>query len=1010
MRIHLFLIRTIWAVILCAAGVSLPIHAADKSIDFDNQIAPLLARHCLECHDGAAPKGGLDLSEESLLTKGGESGAAVVGGDLAASVLWQRVVSGEMPPKEKLTANEEALLKSWILQGGKWGTAAIDPYRYSSEKRAGYDWWSLKPLRKPDLPAVPSEWSARASHPIDRFVLAKLAEHKLTPSATAEPRLLVRRLAFDLTGLPPTPEDIAAFENSPTSEAYDILLTKYLNSTQYGERWARHWLDLARYGESQGFERDKLRTNSWPYRDWVIRSLNEDIPYDQFARLQIAGDLLKPNDADGITATGFLVAAPYDEVGHTQQSAAMRAVVRQDEMEDLVGTVGQTFLGLTVNCARCHDHKFDPITQAEYYQLASCLDGVRHGERKIMTDSIREQLAATRSKWQSTSEELTALETPVRERLLHERSQPGSRPAPLPIARWDFSKAEKDQPLNDQVGTLQGNARPGTKLKDGCLILDGKTGYLTSSPIPVKLRAKTLEAWVQLSTLDQSGGGVIGVQTTDGNRFDSIVFAEREPKRWMAGSEGFVRSQSFGGPEESDAATRPVHLAVVYSDDGTITAYRDGQPYGNPYDSGDVTTFEPGSAQIVIGLRHGTDGGGNRLLKGSIGITQLYDRALSPEEVAASAGRTDFVSIAELIAALSPSDRARRERLLADLAVLNVQLKQLQDSTVYACTPQAPGVTHLLKRGNPGTPGDAVAPRGLAAVSTLPSDFGLAPDAPDEARRAALANWIASRDNPLFARVIINRVWQHHFGAGLVDSPNDFGFNGTRPTHLELLDYLAGWFIENGWSLKKLHTLILTSETWKQSSGRNKENAVVDAGNQFLWRLTPHRLEAETLRDAMLSVSGQLNPQIGGPPYQDFRVFNFNSTFFEMFDPETPDAQRRTIYRTWVRSGRSSLLDALDCPDPSTTSPRRAITTTPVQSLSLLNNSFVLRMSDATARRLEADAPAGIPARIKRLFQLAYGRSPSNAEQQELSTFVEQHGLPALCRVVFNSNEFVYVE
>ncbi len=1010
MRIHRLLTSAIRVVALLGVGLGLSVQAGDAPIDFDQQIASLLARHCLECHDGAEPKGGLDLSEAALLAKGGESGTVVVAGDPAASLLWQQVSSGEMPPKEKLPDSDKAMLESWIRQGAKWGSGPIDPYRYSSNKRAGYDWWSLKPLQKHEPPVVSSEWAERVSHPVDRFILAKLAEHNLTPAAIAKPRLLVRRLAFDLTGLPPTPEDIAAFEMSPTPEAYEVLVARYLNSTPYGERWARHWLDLARYGESQGFERDKLRTNSWPYRDWVIRSLNEDMPYDQFAQMQIAGDLLTPNDADGIIASGFLVAAPYDEVGHTQQSAAMRAVVRQDEMEDLVGTVGQTFLGLTVHCARCHDHKFDPISQVEYYQLASCLDGVRHGERKIVSDSIREQLSQTQAQWKSASDELAMIETPVRERLLKERAKPDSQPAPLPIARWDFSKEEKEQPLNDQVGALQGTARPGAKVKDGHLELDGKSGYLTSSPIPVKLRAKTLEAWVQLATLDQAGGGVIGVQTTDGNRFDSIVFAEREPKRWMAGSEGFVRSQSFGGPEESDAATQPVHVAIVYAEDGTITAYRNGQLYGMPYDSGDVTTFEPGSAQIVIGLRHGTDGGGNRLLKGSVDIAQLYDRALTPEEVAASSGRTDFVSTAELVAALSEPDRARRERLQTSLASLNVQLKQLQDSSVYTCTPKPPGVTHLLKRGNPGTPGDVVAPKGLAAVSTEKSDFGLAPEASDELRRVALANWITSRENPLFARVMVNRVWQHHFGVGLVDSPNDFGFNGGRVTHPELLDYLASWFIDNGWSLKKLHTLILTSNTWKQLSRRNAANAVVDAGNQWLWRFTPHRMEAETVRDAILSVSGQLNPQVGGPPYQDYRMFSFNSTFFEMIDPETPDAHRRTIYRTWVRSGRSSLLDALDCPDPSTTSPRRAVTTTPVQSLSLLNNSFVLRMADATANRLTSDAPTGTAARVDRLFELAYGRSASDSEQQELTAFVDQHGLPALCRVVFNSNEFVYVE
>lgn len=978
----------------------------DTVVDFDRQIAPLLAQHCLECHDGADPQGKLDLSEANLLARGGENGAVVVAGDAPGSLLWQRVRDDEMPPKSQLSEVDKALLESWIKQGAKWGSGPIDPFRYSSEKRAGYDWWSLQALQAPaPPPPIPAEWESRVRNPIDRFVLAQVKEHGLTPSDPAESRLLVRRLALDLTGLPPSIEDITAFVQSPTPEAYAALLTKYLDSLQYGERWARHWLDLARYGESQGFERDRVRTNSWPYRDWVIRSLNADLPYDQFARMQIAGDVLQADDADGIIATGFLVAAPYDEVGQTQQSLAMRAVVRQDELEDLVGTVGQTFLGLTVNCARCHDHKFDPISQVEYYQMAACLDGVRHGERKYTTDAVRTELTQTEARQKAVGEELTAIETPARDRIMKQRAA-GNLPAPpLPIARWDFASD-----LQDQIGSLHGESRPGAEVREGRLFVDGKTGFVTTTPIEVRLKAKTLEAWVQLATLQQAGGGVIGVQTRDGGRFDSIVFAEREPNRWMAGSEGFARSQSFSGPEETEAATRPVHVAIVYAEDGTITAYRDGQPYGQPYDCGEATTFEPGTAQLVFGLRHGTASGVGRQLAGSIEAAQLYDRALTAEEVAASAGRTDFVTLAELVASLSEADRTRREQLLTERNQLDERTKQLRDNSVYACTPRPPAVTHLLLRGNPGTPGEPVSPHGMAAVSTLSPDFGLAPDSPDSLRRVALANWIASKENPLFARVIVNRVWQHHFGAGLVDSPNDFGFSGGRPTHPELLEFLSTWFMENGWSLKKLHRLILTSSTWQQSSVRRAECATTDAENRWLWRMPPHRLEAETVRDAMLSVSGMLNPQVGGAPYQDFRTFNFNSQFFEMIDPETPDAHRRTIYRTWIRSGRSSLLDALDCPDPSTTAPRRAVTTTPVQSLALLNNSFVLRMADATAKRLEVEEPASSAAQIDRLFQLAYGRHVLDAETPSLVEFAEKHGLSALCRVVFNSNEFVYVE
>lgn len=978
--------------------------AADP-IDFDQQVGPLLARHCLECHDGTDPKGKLDLSEQALLSKGGESGPVLIEGKIDDSPLWQKVRDDEMPPKHPLPADDKAVLKAWIEQGAKWGSGSIDPYRYSSDRRAGYDWWSLKPLQRSAPPIVPSEWQSRVANPIDQFVLATLKEHGLTPSETAAPRQLVRRLALGIIGLPPTPNEVQAFEKDPTPEAYDALLTKWLNSPQYGERWARHWLDLARFGESQGFERDKLRTNSWPYRDWVIQALNADMPYDQFVRMQIAGDLLLPDDASAITATGFLVAAPYDEVGQSQQSLAMRAVVRQDELEDLVGTVGQTFLGLTTNCARCHDHKFDPISQTEYYQLAACLDGVRHGERRILTEPMRLELDTNLARQKAATEEIDAIEKPAKQKVRQSRRD-GTKPsAPAPLARWDF-----DKDLTDQIGDLDGGPRAGASLQAGKLVLDGKSGFITTTPIPVRLKAKTLEAWVQLAKLDQAGGGVIGVQTTDGVRFDSIVYGEREASRWMSGSEGFARYQSFQGPEETEAASRTVHVAITYAEDGTITCYRDGKPYGTAYDCGEMAVYEAGSAQLVFGLRHGTEAGGNRLLAGAIDTAQLYDRALTAEEVAASAGRTDIVTTEELLAVLNDAERARREALMAERSALRIREKQLRETTVYACAPRPPGVTKILIRGNPATPTDVVAPRALTALSALNPDFGLAPEASDADRRLALAKWITDAKNPLFARVIVNRVWQYHFGVGLVDSPNDFGFNGGRPTHPELLDYLANSLMENGWSLKHLHRLILTSNTWKQSSRPRAECLKVDADNRWLWRARPHRLEAETIRDMALAVSGTLNSQIGGPPYQDFKTFSFNSQFFEMIDPETPDAHRRTIYRTWIRSGRNSLLDVLDCPDPSTTAPRRPVTTTPVQSLALLNNSFMLRMADALAGRLESEVPGDRRGQIDRLFWLVYSRPLTDQESGPLIEFVNKFGLSALCRVTMNSNEFVYAE
>ena len=369
--------------VLLAAVVLVVDSATVRGDDFDNAIAPLLARRCLECHNRTEKKGGLDLSSEKTMLAGGESGEVLVPRKPEESLLWERVSKREMPPKKPLSEDEQQVLRRWIAGEAKWGTDPIDLFRFTSENRAGYDWWSLQPVKRPPLPKVAGElWE---QNPIDRFVLAGLAARGLAPSAPADKRVLIRRLSFDLLGLPPDPADIDAFVADDSPDAYGHLVERYLKSPHYGERWGRHWLDVVRFGESQGFERDKLRPNAWPYRDWVISAFNDDLPYDEFVRLQLAGDVLRPEDPRGTIATGFLVAAPWDEVGQTQQSAAMKAVVRQDELEDLLAATGQTFLGLTVNCARCHDHKFDPITQAEYYKLAATLAGCRHGERESLS-------------------------------------------------------------------------------------------------------------------------------------------------------------------------------------------------------------------------------------------------------------------------------------------------------------------------------------------------------------------------------------------------------------------------------------------------------------------------------------------------------------------------------------------------------------------------------------------------------------------------------------------------
>ncbi|MFO0871889.1 MAG: DUF1549 domain-containing protein, partial [Pirellulales bacterium] len=773
----------VWGVVLAAN--------AAVAADFDQQIAPLLARHCADCHNSTDRKGGLDLTRRQAALEGGESGPAIVPERAADSPLIQRVEADEMPPRHPLSAADKRLLRQWIDAGARWGVDPLDPFRYSSERRGGYDWWSFQPLGKSLPPAVPGAPSA-----IDAWIRATLADRQLTPSPPASPTVLLRRLYFDLLGLPPDPEELADFAAATEPDATARLVDRLLARPALGERWARHWLDIAHFGESDGFEYDRLRPQAWPYRDWVIQAFNADLPYDEFARLQLAGDVLQPDQPAAVTATGFLVGGAHD--GLMPAGDVMKQIMRQDELEDLVATCGLTFLGLTVHCGRCHDHKFDPIRQTDYYGLASALGGVKRGERPL---PVTTETAALERRLADYQQELQQLEEPARQAVLTRRAGTAAVPRPLPpqpIAAWDFTRE-----LRDQVGQLHGQLQGGARRDESGLVLDGQTAYLSTAPLDRPLAAKTLSAVVQLARLDQGGGGVVSVQTLDGGIFDAIVFGEREPRRWMAGSNGFVRTQSFQGPEEQLAAREPLHVAWVYDAQGTITGYVAGQPYGTPYRT-TLQTYEAGRAQLVFGLRHAPVGG-NRMLAGRVLRAALYDRALTADEVArAAASMSDFVSAAELAEQLGPAGRERREWLRGQMTALRDAVTRWRAGRVFAITPQAAPVTHVLARGNPLKPGAAVAPAGLRSVVGLPASFELPADAPEAQRRLRLADWVTDRRNPLFSRAIVNRLWHYHFGQGLVSTPNDLGFSGGTPSHPALLDALATELLRD-FSLKRLH-------------------------------------------------------------------------------------------------------------------------------------------------------------------------------------------------------------
>lgn len=981
---------------------------------FASRVAPILKYRCIKCHQGKSPSGGLDLTTGAALARGGLHGAVIIAGDPGKSQLYLRVSARTMPPAASgpLTDSDAAVIKQWISAGAHWDPAVKlgSAQQAVSTQRAGRDWWSLRKVAAVTPPAArPQAW---VRNPIDAFILARLNKQGLAPSPPADPQALIRRVTFDLIGLPPTPAEVARFVADHSPSAYENLVNRLLADPRYGERWARHWLDVARFGESNGFERDALRPNAWPYRDYVINSFNADKPYAAFIREQIAGDLLTPSSPDRIAATGFLVGGSWDEVGVSQANATARLRVREEELEEMVGTVSQTFLGLTVNCARCHDHKFDPIPQTDYYRIKSALEGVHPGDRSAETPDSVMRTREVRKHIDEIQASMDAIELGVRTRLLRDSA---SAPAPQtvrPLAQWTF---ETD--ARDSRGHLNGTLVNGARVERGRLVLDSEGAYMRSAPLATDLYEKTLEAWVYLPDRAQRGGGVISVQTPDGLQFDAIVYGEREPGKWMAGSEGYNRSLNLSAPAESSAVSERIHVAIVYGGDNSITVYRNGVPYGAGYtptgSNRTLRTFSAGHSEVLIGMRH--LGGGIAFLKGEVEEARLYDRALTPVEIARSyKDGPDTVSEMAIRQAMSATEVAKLAHLSADKREAERQLRAIPSPiTCYAAAPAQPLPTAVLARGDVLSPGSLVSAGGLSCVVGPTKEWGLAPEAPEAERRLHLADWLADPANPLTSRVMVNRIWHYHFGRGIVASPNDFGYNGERPLHPELLDWLAAEFVRRRGSVKQMHRLILLSNTYRQSSKFSPAAAAKDADDRTLWRYPLRRLEGEAIRDSMLAISGQLNPQFGGPSFRPFTEVVDNAHIYSQVDPGTPEQNRRTVYRMNVQSAKSPLLETLDCPDPSTKAPRRNTTTTPLQALELMNNSFVLRQARYFASRVASTlGPGAVPAQqVDLAYKMALGRAPTQPEAARSANLVTTTtaGLETLCWSLFNMSEFEYV-
>jgi hypothetical protein len=859
----------------------------------------------------------------------------------------------------------------------------------------GSSWWAVQPIVRPAVPPV-----GETANPLDGFVLAKLAEKGLALSPEADRRTLIRRLSFDLLGLPPTPEEVAAFLADPRPDAYEQLVERLLASPHYGERWARHWLDIAHYADTHGFERDQRRDHAWRYRDYVIQSLNADKPYDQFLREQIAGDVLALDKPEAVIATGFLAAGPWDFVGQIEtKSDALKRAARADDLDDMVTQVMTASVGMTVNCARCHDHKLDPISQREYYGLWAVFAGVRRGDREVSEAEATEhrtKLAALNRERADADLALGRLAGDAIDLadIVGGGNGRGTGRRGLGI------DARTGRAQDAKQGYLEGVnvnhfVRGTSTFIDGVLIPNGSAEG--NSPIPITstgltvsdVPATSAKAWdairngpvnsqasTTLGGIDYAavGHSMLGLHANAAITFDLAAIGKEVRGHDLR----FRALVGYGGRE----GRADFHIYV----DGELRERRLG--LGSRDAGVPVDVPLPATARFLTLMS--TDGGNG------IGNDQIFfgDPKIVPEAAAE----------------LDESQRAELERLKARRAELDRQIKALPaPAMVFACKSEGPASVHVLKRGNPETPKEEVGPGALGWVRALPAIFN---DQPIEEgqRRAALARWITDPRNPLTPRVLVNRLWHYHFGQGIVTTPSDFGRGGGRPSHPELLDWLAAEFLESGWSLKAMHRLIVTSRTYRQASRFNAEASAIDAENRLLWRANPRRLDAESLRDAVLVVSGKLNTEMSGPGYRDFDYTEAYAPIYRYKTADTPELWRRSIYRFVVRTTPHQFLTTLDCPNPANLTPARATTTTALQALALLNNEFMLKQAGYFAARVEHEAGADPAKQIRRAFEVAFVRPPTEREAAAAEKLRASGGLPALCRMLLNAGEFVYVD
>ena len=860
------------------------------------------------------------------------------------------------------------------------------------------DWWSRKPLLEP---AVPDHGVGR--NEVDSFIHKGLEANHLQPSKPAPPRVLIRRLTFDLTGLPPMPQDIRVFQRNYASnpdKAYEELVDRLLASSRYGERFARHWLDVAKYADTCGYDKDKLRPNAWPYRDYVIRSFNEDKPYAQFVKEQVAGDFIYPDSEDGILGLGFLAAGPWDFIGHVEVSESKTdgKVARNLDRDDMVSNVLNSFCATTIQCARCHEHKGDPIGQDHYYSLQSVFAAVDKADRIYGMDP---KVAREKEELVIRQGELS------REILLSNKETKKKGGENLKKLDEEISKLEK----------IVGKAE-----------LVAQHGY--HSQVAQSANSKK---WVQVDLGKREKVVSVSMHACY-DEFAGIGAGFGFPKRFKiiaSNKEDFSKNQILVDWSKKDFANPGLeavsfavnsHVRYLRIEATKLVERRNDYIFAlaelrvmderqvNLAKGKKVTPKDSIEAPIRWGKSNLTDGKWPKS-KNSESSRQLL--ALREErETFLSSIQTDEEK-QELVAKKTELKEVEKTlKALPKGKMVYAGATHFKPRSNFKPTEGKPRMIHILHRGEVNQPRGLIRPGAFPLFAKESWEFDLAEVHDEAERRAALAEWIVRADHPLTWRAIVNRVWQWHFGQPIVGTPNDFGPLGQSPTHPELLDWLAVYFRDSGGSFKKLHKLLVMSETYRQSSIEDEAKEKVDSGNQWLWRMNRRKLSAEEMRDSVLMVSGKLNLEMGGP---GFYLFNLEHTahsphyYYHKFNPEDQKSHRRSVYRFVVRSQPNPFMTTLDCADSSQSTPRRNETLTALQALSLLNNKFTLSMAQHFADRL-ANEGKGIGHQIKAGFELIAGRPPNPEEYELLVQYSEKHGMPNLCRTLFSLSEFSFID